>query len=30
MDAALTPGYDAVYGAPQQEQHGFLRDVAGW
>jgi len=28
MLAALTPEYDVVYGAPQTEQHGFLRDVA--
>ena len=28
MLAALTPDYDAVYGAPQTEQHGFLRNVA--
>jgi glycosyltransferase involved in cell wall biosynthesis len=28
MLAALTPDYDAVYGAPQTEQHGFLRKVA--
>jgi undecaprenyl-phosphate 4-deoxy-4-formamido-L-arabinose transferase len=26
--AALTPDFDVVYGAPQNEQHGFLRDVA--
>lgn len=26
--AALTPDVDVVYGAPQDEQHGFLRDVA--
>ena len=28
MLAALTPEYDVVYGAPQTEQHGFLRDIA--
>ncbi len=28
MLAALTPDYDAVYGVPQTEQHGFLRNVA--
>lgn len=26
--AALTPDYDVVYGAPQVEQHGLLRDMA--
>ena len=26
--AALTPEYDVVYGAPEVEQHGFLRDLA--
>lgn len=26
--AALGPDVDVVYGAPQHEQHGFLRDVA--
>lgn len=26
--AALDQGYDVVYGAPQTEQHGFLRDLA--
>jgi undecaprenyl-phosphate 4-deoxy-4-formamido-L-arabinose transferase len=26
--AALGPDVDVVYGAPQDEQHGFLRDVA--
>jgi len=26
--AALKPEYDVVYGAPQDEQHGFLRDLA--
>lgn len=26
--AALGPDVDVVYGAPQQEQHGFLRDIA--
>ena len=26
--ARLDEGYDVVYGAPQQEQHGFLRDRA--
>jgi len=24
----LSEGYDVVYGAPQQEQHGFFRDMA--
>ncbi len=28
MLAALTAEYDVVYGAPQTEQHGFLRDLA--
>ena len=28
MLAALTPEYDVVYGAPQEEQHGLLRDFA--
>jgi glycosyltransferase involved in cell wall biosynthesis len=28
MLAALTPDYDVVYGAPETEQHGFLRNVA--
>jgi glycosyltransferase involved in cell wall biosynthesis len=28
MLSALRPEYDVVYGAPQTEQHGFLRDVA--
>jgi undecaprenyl-phosphate 4-deoxy-4-formamido-L-arabinose transferase len=28
MLAALTPEYDVVYGAPQEEQHGLLRDLA--
>jgi glycosyltransferase involved in cell wall biosynthesis len=28
MLAALRPEYDVVYGAPQCEQHGFLRNVA--
>jgi glycosyltransferase involved in cell wall biosynthesis len=28
MLAALTPEYDVVYGAPQTQQHGFLRDLA--
>ncbi len=28
MLAALTPEYDVVYGAPETEQHGFLRDLA--
>ncbi len=27
MLAALTPEYDVVYGAPQEEQHGLLRDL---
>lgn len=28
MVAALKPEYDVVYGAPQEEQHGLLRDLA--
>jgi len=28
MLAALGPEHDVVYGAPQTEQHGFLRDIA--
>ncbi|MDR5727425.1 MAG: glycosyltransferase family 2 protein [Terriglobia bacterium] len=28
MLAALTPEYDVVYGAPQEEQHGLLRILA--
>lgn len=28
MLAALTPAYDVVYGAPQMEQHGILRNLA--
>ncbi len=28
MLATLTPEYDVVYGAPQEEQHGILRDLA--
>lgn len=28
MLAALEPEYDVVYGAPQEEQHGLLRDLA--
>lgn len=28
MLTALTPEYDVVYGAPREEQHGFLRDLA--
>jgi undecaprenyl-phosphate 4-deoxy-4-formamido-L-arabinose transferase len=28
MLAALKPEYDVVYGAPQEEQHGLLRDLA--
>jgi undecaprenyl-phosphate 4-deoxy-4-formamido-L-arabinose transferase len=28
MLAALRPEYDVVYGAPQEEQHGLLRDLA--
>ena len=28
MLAALTPDYDVVYGAPQTEQHGLLRNLA--
>jgi glycosyltransferase involved in cell wall biosynthesis len=27
MLAALTPEFDVVYGAPLEEQHGFLRDL---
>jgi glycosyltransferase involved in cell wall biosynthesis len=27
---ALAGGYDVVYGTPEQEQHGFGRDVASW
>ena len=23
-------GYDVVYGTPQQQQHGFFRDVSSW
>lgn len=26
--AKLDEGYDVVYGTPEQEQHGFLRDIA--
>src|SRR6185436_9326077 len=26
--AKLSEGYDVVYGTPQEEAHGFLRDVA--
>ncbi len=26
--AKLNEGYDVVYGTPQQQQHGFLRDMA--
>ena len=26
----LNEGYDVVYGAPQKQQHGFLRDTASW
>jgi undecaprenyl-phosphate 4-deoxy-4-formamido-L-arabinose transferase len=26
----LAGGYDVVYGSPEQEQHGFGRDVASW
>jgi undecaprenyl-phosphate 4-deoxy-4-formamido-L-arabinose transferase len=26
--AALTPGVDVVYGTPEREQHGFLRNLA--
>jgi undecaprenyl-phosphate 4-deoxy-4-formamido-L-arabinose transferase len=26
--AALREGYDVVYGTPQEEQHGFFRDLA--
>ena len=28
MLAALKPEYDVVYGAPKEEQHGFMRDLA--
>jgi glycosyltransferase involved in cell wall biosynthesis len=28
MLAALRPEYDVVYGAPETEQHGFLRNIA--
>jgi glycosyltransferase involved in cell wall biosynthesis len=28
MLAALTPEFDVVYGAPEEEQHGLLRDLA--
>ena len=28
MLAALKPEYDVVYGAPQEEQHGLLRNLA--
>lgn len=28
--AKLAEGYDVVYGAPEQEQHGFGRDFASW
>jgi glycosyltransferase involved in cell wall biosynthesis len=28
MLAALKPEYDVVYGAPKEEQHGLLRDLA--
>ena len=28
MLAALTPEFDVVYGAPREEQHGLLRDLA--
>lgn len=28
MLEALTPEFDVVYGAPVEEQHGFLRDLA--
>lgn len=28
MLAALKPEYDVVYGAPREEQHGLLRDLA--
>ncbi len=26
----LEQGYDVVYGTPQQQQHGFFRDVSSW
>src|SRR5215472_10897217 len=28
--AKLAEGYDVVYGAPEQEQHGIGRDFASW
>jgi undecaprenyl-phosphate 4-deoxy-4-formamido-L-arabinose transferase len=28
MLTALTPEYDVVYGSPQEEQHGLMRDLA--
>ncbi len=28
MIAALTPDIDVVYGSPQEQRHGFLRDLA--
>ena len=28
--AKLAEGYDVVYGTPEQEQHGFGRDLASW
>ena len=28
--ARLADGYDVVYGTPEQEQHGFGRDLASW
>jgi glycosyltransferase involved in cell wall biosynthesis len=28
--ARLRDGYDVVYGTPEQEQHGFGRDLASW
>jgi len=30
MIAKLNEGYDVVYGVPEQEQHGFLRDIASY
>jgi undecaprenyl-phosphate 4-deoxy-4-formamido-L-arabinose transferase len=28
--AKLDDGFDVVYGTPQQQQHGMLRDLASW
>jgi undecaprenyl-phosphate 4-deoxy-4-formamido-L-arabinose transferase len=28
--AKLAEGYDVVYGCPERQQHGFLRDLASW